>query len=116
MRRFDVEGYLSPCEKYKLTEIGGVPAMIVALIMSPLKKQYSMKTAKSAMCGGAPLGKGPQGRMEALLDGAPMTQVWGMTESTCIITALDWDEHDDTGSSGRPVANIDIKLVDGLRQ
>ena len=64
------------------------------------------------MCGGAPLGKGPQGRFEDLLGGAPMTQVWGMTEGTCIVTMLKWDEHDHTGSSGRPIANLDIKIID----
>ena len=36
MRRFDVEGYLSYSEKYKVTESGGVPAMIIALIVRSL--------------------------------------------------------------------------------
>lgn len=35
-----------------------------------------------------------------------------MTETTCIATNFIWPEHDTTGSVGRPVAGIDIKLVD----
>jgi acyl-CoA synthetase (AMP-forming)/AMP-acid ligase II len=35
-----------------------------------------------------------------------------MTETTCIATLTPWPEHDYTGSSGKPVANLDIKWVD----
>ena len=79
MRRFDLEGYLSNCEKYAITEVGGVPPMIIAMIMSPLSKKYSLKAARAGGSGAAPLGKGPQARFQALMsEGAPFTQVWGM--------------------------------------
>ena len=65
------------------------------------------------MCGAAPLGKGPQSRFQALLaPDAPFCQVWGMTETTSIATMFPWPENDDTGSIGRPLCNLDTKLVD----
>jgi 4-coumarate--CoA ligase len=112
MRRFELQQYFAFSEKYKVTESGGVPPMIIAMIMSPLRNKYSLKSARAAICGGAPLGPGPQKRFEELLGGAPFTQVYGMTETTCIATMTPWPEHDYTGSTGRPVANIDMKLVD----
>ncbi len=112
MRRFELEPFFQYSEKYQVTEAGGVPPMIIAQIMSPLNKKYSLKSAKSAFCGAAPLGAGPQNRYEELLGGAAFTQVWGMTETTCISTMFPWHEHDYTGSVGRPLANLDMKLVD----
>lgn len=35
-----------------------------------------------------------------------------MTETTCIATNFYYPEHDTTGSVGRPVPGIDMKLVD----
>ncbi|GAB1727393.1 hypothetical protein NU195Hw_g7834t1 [Hortaea werneckii] len=50
--------------------------------------------------------------MQALMGGAPFTQVWGMTETSCVCSMFNWDEYDETGSVGRMVANMDAKLVD----
>jgi 4-coumarate--CoA ligase len=111
MRRFELEPFFAYSEKYQVTESGGVPPMIIAMIMSPLRNKYSLKSAKAAMAGGAPLGAGPQKRFEDLLGGAPFTQVYGMTEATCIAMMIPWPERDYTGGAGKPVANVDVKLV-----
>jgi acyl-CoA synthetase (AMP-forming)/AMP-acid ligase II len=42
----------------------------------------------------------------------PFTQVWGMTETSCICTKHPHNVHDNTGSIGRPIPNIDVKLID----
>jgi 4-coumarate--CoA ligase len=57
MRRFELEGFLSSFEKYDLNEVGVVPPIAIAIIMSPLSKKYSLKGIKYASCGAAPLGK-----------------------------------------------------------
>ncbi|KAL8823903.1 MAG: hypothetical protein Q9191_005461 [Dirinaria sp. TL-2023a] len=78
MRRFELEGYLANIEKYQITDMGTVPPMILAIVMSDLTENYSLKSVRQASCGAAPLGKGPQKRLQDLLaDGAPCTQVWG---------------------------------------
>ena len=113
MRRFELEPWLQCIEKYEITDLASVPPIIISVIMSDMRKKYSMKSVKLATCGAAPLEKGPQSRFQALLDSsAPFTQVWGMTETTCICTNFPYPEHDDTGSVGRPVPGIDMKLVD----
>lgn len=116
MRRFELEPYLRYMHTYQITEITIVPPMAIAIIMSPLsqKPEYSMKgTVRAALCGAAPLDKGPQARLKALLaDDAPFTQVWGMTETSCIASQFYYPEHDTTGSVGRFMPNLDVKLVD----
>lgn len=113
MRRFELEPFLASIEKYGVTDLTVVPPMAIMIIMSPLSKKYSFKSVRAAIAGAAPLGKESQARLKALLPpGTPMTQVWGMTESSCIATRFLWPEDDHTGSVGRPVANLDMKLVD----
>lgn len=113
LRRFELEPFLKYIEKYQVTELPMVPPVCIGIIMSPLSKKYSLKSIRSAACGAAPLDKGPQARLKALLSpDAPFTQVWGMTETSCVATIFYYPEHDVTGSVGRMMPNLDCKLVD----
>ncbi|KAK5019859.1 hypothetical protein LTR16_000234 [Cryomyces antarcticus] len=113
MRRFDVEKYLEYCERYKVTDAYTVPPMAIAIMNSPFSKLYSMKSAKMGTVGAAPLRKEPVARFRALLgEGKPFTQIYGMTEASCCVTMLPYPEHDETGSVGRFLPNLDAKLVD----
>jgi len=113
MRRFELEPLLETFAKFDITEIGIVPPIAIAIIMSPLTKNYSMTSIKAASCGAAPLAKETQKRFKDLLDpNATVTQVWGMTETSCVASMLHYPEDDETGSVGRMLPNMDAKLVD----
>ncbi|KAI9735365.1 MAG: hypothetical protein M1818_006560 [Claussenomyces sp. TS43310] len=113
MRRFELEPFLSNYQKYKITEMRIVPPIVIAIIMSPLSQKYSLRSVKIASCGAAPLGKAEQKKLHNLLaPGALFTQVWGMTETTCIATKFYYPEDDNTGSVGRLLPNIEAKIVD----
>lgn len=113
MRRFELEPYLANIQKYSITELAIVPPIAVAIIMSPITKKYSLRSIRQAACGAAPLGKGPQARLRALLaENAPFTQVWGMTETSCVASMIPHPEDDSTGSVGRMLPNLDVKVVD----
>lgn len=113
MRRFELEPLLQSFGKYNITEMGIVPPIAIAIIMSPITKKYSLKNIKAVSVGAAPLAKETQARFKELLDkDTPMTQVWGMTETSCIASMFHYPEDDDTGSVGRMLPNIDAKLVD----
>ncbi|TVY85924.1 Acyl-CoA ligase, partial [Lachnellula willkommii] len=114
MRRFDLNEFLSSIEKFDITDVTVVPPIAIAIIMSPISKKYSLKGLKSVSCGAAPLGKEPQERLRQLLSPeASVTQVWGMTETSCIATKFYHPEDDTTGSVGRPIPCCDIKIIDG---
>jgi acyl-CoA synthetase (AMP-forming)/AMP-acid ligase II len=113
MRRFDLALYLQACLKYKITDLTLVPPLAIALLMNDMtyEKPY-LRSVRSAACGAAPLDKSVQGRLRKLLGpGTPFTQVWGMTETTCIATSFIYPETDDTGSVGRLIANLEAKYV-----
>ncbi|QKX61466.1 uncharacterized protein TRUGW13939_08614 [Talaromyces rugulosus] len=114
MRRFDLELFLQTTEKYHVTEMTMVPPIVLAVVMSPFTRTRPfLKSVRYAGCGAAPLDKDLQARLLQLMnDDASFTQVWGMTESSCIATMFPHTERDDTGSVGRLIPNLEIKLVD----
>jgi acyl-CoA synthetase (AMP-forming)/AMP-acid ligase II len=85
------------------------------------KQKYSLKSVRAGYVGAAPLSSDMQKRFHALLaDGARYTQVWGMTESTSMITGVPLDvaekttrgEVDSWGSVGTTIPELSVKLVD----
>lgn len=113
MPRFEPETWFWAHQEYQITDMNSVPPIVVMAINHPARHKYSLKSVVSGNCGGAPLDKLPQIRIQQLLaDNAQYTQAWGMTESSCIATRFAWPEQDSTGSIGRPLPNLDIKLVD----
>lgn len=113
MRRFDLDAFLNTTEKYDITDMILVPPIAVGILMSPYSKTRPfLEKLKSGACGAAPLGKDVQARFHELMDSsAPLTQVWGMTETSCIATYFPYPEHDDTGSVGRLIPNLEAKCV-----
>lgn len=110
MRRFELEPYLANVERFKITELSVVPPVVISIIMSPLSKKYTLKSIRDVRCGSAPLDQGPQARFKALLaPGATVTQVWGMTESTCVATMFRSPEDDNTASVGRLLPTMEAK-------
>ncbi|RMD41068.1 hypothetical protein DV735_g4015, partial [Chaetothyriales sp. CBS 134920] len=124
MRRFDLETYVASIDRWQITDLLIVPPIAVAVIMSPLVKgteasqgkgRYSLRSVKAGTVGAAPLTKETQGRLKKLLSEEPkavLTQVWGMTESTCIATSFDYPEDDESGSIGRLRPGVEGKIVD----
>lgn len=113
MRRFELEPFLEANYRFQTTEINVVPPMVIAIVMSTLAHSKPfLKSVQYAICGAAPLDKTMQHRFQTMLgDGAAVNQVWGMTEASCVATRFPYDEHDDTGSVGRPLPNIEIKYI-----
>lgn len=111
--RFDPEEWFWAHQEYQITDITVVPPLAIMAINHPLNKKYSLKSVHIAVAGAAPLDKHPQARMQKLIgEDVPFTQVWGMTETSCIATRFPYPEKDITGSVGRPIPNLDLKLVD----
>lgn len=111
--RFDLEKWFWALEKYQITDLVVVPPVAIMAINSPLNKKYSLKSVRIANAGAAPLDKRPQARFQELIgQEVPFTQVWGMTETSCVATRFAYPQADITGSVGVPMASLDTKLVD----
>lgn len=116
MRRFDIEAFLAAIEKYKISNLGLVPPLVIAIINSPLRHKYSLRSLRSIRAGAAPLDAESQRRFRALCaPDATFTQVTGMTETTSTICLFYYPDDDDTGSVGNTlVPNTDVKYVSSI--
>ncbi|KIW04485.1 uncharacterized protein PV09_04244 [Verruconis gallopava] len=127
VKRFEVEQYLYLHDQHKLTEVFMAPPMVNQIVMSQMadpsstKFRYSLKSVRSGYVGAAPLSPDLQKRFHALLaHDARFTQVWGMTESTSMITGVPGDIADKTtqgeldtwGNVGTPLPELSVKLID----
>ena len=113
MRRFELDAWLAYIERYEITECNMVPMMVVKVLASPHVSKKTLRSVKYAWTGAAPLDKSLQLRFKALLPkDAPFVQVWGMSETSCIATMTYYPEHDESGSCGWAVPNLDLKIVD----
>jgi len=112
MRRFDLVPLLDNIDKYKITEIILVPAIALAIIKYPGVQKYSFKSLQSVASGAAPLAKEHQLELQSIVGPhIGVTQGWGMTETCCIASRFLHSERDETGSVGRMLPNLDVKLV-----
>jgi acyl-CoA synthetase (AMP-forming)/AMP-acid ligase II len=114
LQRFELESFLQNIERHQITEGAFVPPMVHMILASPLREKYSLKSIRHAHAGAAPLDAGSQERMRQLLaDDALLTQVWGMTETSCTCSSLPHEYgHETTGSVGKMLPNMDVKLCD----
>ncbi|CAO2657301.1 Nn.00g034270.m01.CDS01 [Neocucurbitaria sp. VM-36] len=116
MRRYDPSAFLDNVERHNITDLIVVPPVVTSLLAHPLppaQKQRKLASVKCVWGGAAPLDAHTQNRFQELLpSGSPFTQVFGMTETSCIASCIPYPEVDDTGSLGRFLPNLDVKLLD----
>jgi 4-coumarate--CoA ligase len=116
MRRYDPSTFLDMCAKHSITDLTLVPPQVISLLAHPIptsKKRELLKSVRLAYGGAAPLDAVTQSKFQDLMPkGSPFTQVMGMTETSCFASLLPYPEDDDTGSVGRFLPNLDVKLLD----
>jgi long-chain acyl-CoA synthetase len=106
--RFSPSRTLELCTTHRITWLPGVPTMFVAWANEDSQpKPGSLRWCMSA---GAPLVEDVRLRAEARL-GAPVRQAYGLTEAN--LTAVNAPpDRAVPGSSGKPVAGVDLKIAD----
>jgi len=95
-----------------------VPALLQFLLMNPATANTDFSSLRSIAYGASPITEEVLvGTMKAT--GAPMLQVYGMTETTGVVTVLAPEDHDPGGprahllrSAGRPIEGIELRIVD----
>ena len=113
MRRFELEAFLAAIEKHKITSLGMIPPQVIAIIMSPLRNRYSLKSVRRIGWEAAPLDALSQRKFQVICaDDATFTRVFGMTETTGAMSLFYYPERVETGSVGsRFMPNTVVKLI-----
>ena len=108
--RFDLEAVLKDLTTQKVTSFPGVPTMFTALINHPGIEKLDLSSLKYCGSGGAPLPLEVAQRF-AQLTGCPLSEGWGMTETSPTGTFTPVHGKRKAGSCGMPMPRIVIKFL-----
>lgn len=120
MRRYDPAVFMAMIPKFGITDLVLVPPQVTSLLALPMplaSKKNALQTVRCVWGGGAPLDAVTQKQFSAFLPATtPFTQIWAMTETSCFASLTPYPQHDDTGSVGVFLPNIDVKILNDAGQ
>ena len=118
MRDIDPAAMLTLIEKQRITHAFAVPALLQFALMMPNIGTTDFSSLELIAYGASPIS-------EAVLEGAikafkcPFMQVYGLTETTGVVTVLGPEDHDLSSankgrlrSCGKPFTGIELRIVD----
>ncbi|HVL85400.1 MAG TPA: AMP-binding protein [Pseudonocardia sp.] len=110
--RFDLEECLALVERHRATVLPAAPPVVLALARHPAVDRYDLSSLELVICGSAPLSAELEAECAARL-GRPVLQVYGLTETSPIVSLSRRDGRDHTpGGVGTLVPNTQARLVD----
>ncbi len=113
--RFDTSAVLAAIERHRITGFAGVPAMFVALLYAPDAEQYDTSSLNACVSGSAPLPL-------AILEGfekkfnCQILEGYGLSEASAVLTGHTLAIERKAGSVGKPIAGVDLLIVDENEQ
>ncbi len=110
--KFNLPDFLQAVHKFNITDSPVVPPIVGTLAHLSGGEGQQLRSLRYVICAGATLNSRAQTRLsERLHPEANVAQCWGTTEAGWH-TLFDWNEKDTSGSVGRLLPNVDIKLLD----
>ncbi len=113
---YDPTKALELIEQFNISRIFMVPAAIQIMLNHPRVGEVDFSRLKFITYGASPI---PLDLMRAAIDmfGCGFVQMYGMTETSGTIVALDPEDHDPAGSPrmrsvGTPLPGVEIKIID----
>jgi len=109
--RFDTGAVLSAIERHHVNAFAGVPAMFVALLYTPDADKYDTSSLRYCVSGSAPL---PLAVLEGFQKkfGCQILEGYGLSEATTVLTGHNLNMPVKPGSVGKPVAGVELRIVD----
>jgi long-chain acyl-CoA synthetase len=109
--RFDTTAVLSAIERYHVNAFAGVPAMFVALLYTPDANTYDTRSLRYCVSGSAPLPLAVLEGFEQKYD-CRILEGYGLSEASAVLTGHGQDMLRKPGSVGKPIAGVEILIVD----
>lgn len=110
---FDPELVLDAIQRWRADLYAGVPAMHLGLLRHPRFDDYDVSSVRLAVSGGDAVPPDLVGEVEHRF-GCRFSTVYGQTELSPIVTQTspDDDVEDKTGTAGRPLWNVELRIAD----
>jgi acyl-CoA synthetase (AMP-forming)/AMP-acid ligase II len=110
--RFDLEAALALVEEHRVTLLPAAPPIVLGLARHPAVDRFDLSSVELVISGSAPLSAELETECARRL-GRPVLQVYGLTETSPIVSISRRDGSGHTpGAVGTLVANTEARLVD----
>ncbi len=111
VERFDPVSTLEGIQKHRVTVIYGAPPMFIAWSQVPTIRQIDMSSVRFIASGAAALPVAIINLFQELT-GAPISEGYGLSESSPVLTANAAGEQIKPGTVGPAIPGVEIKIVD----
>jgi long-chain acyl-CoA synthetase len=118
LRDVDPQRLLQLIEAERVTDMFVVPAVLMMVLATPSLATTDLSSLRHIFYGASPISEDVLIRCMAAF-GCQFCQVYGMTETTGAITALQHHDHDPDGprrgllrSAGQPHASVELRVID----
>jgi acyl-CoA synthetase (AMP-forming)/AMP-acid ligase II len=115
MPGFDAHAVLEAITEHGITDLGLVPTMVQMLVDSDRVEESDLSSVRRVFYGASPISEGLLQRAMKTMPDAAFSQLYGMTELAPSVTFLAPEDHADPvrrRSAGRPLAHVDVRIVD----
>ncbi|MCF2531378.1 acyl-CoA synthetase [Yinghuangia soli] len=114
---FEPKAVLEAVERHSVTEVFLVPTMIQMVLDHPDFEKHDMSSVRFLSYGASPISETLLDRTLAALPAARLTQAYGQTEVSPLLTFLMPEDHDERDpkrlrSAGRPLVHTEVRIVD----
>lgn len=110
MERFDPEGALARIERHRATLFEGVPAMYMAMLAHPALGRFDLSSLTRSTVGGQTIAETTMRAWEER-SGAPLIELWGMTELAGLGTTHALYAPNVHGSIGVALPGIEVRVA-----
>ncbi len=108
--RFHMADFIKAVDRFAITDFSMVPPIACSMTLIPPSERHLLRPLHHLICAGAPMSATVQSQLyDVLSPNAVISQCWGTTE-TGWITFFGWPEKDDSGSVGRLLPNVRMKV------
>lgn len=107
----DLDKVIDFFEKHEPTVVGNVPSLTMMLLADERFQRLDFSGLKHWISGAAPFPAEAIRAIEAIIGEGKVVEVWGMTETSPIITSNPARGKKKVGSVGLPLPNMDFRVV-----
>ncbi len=113
---YDPERFMQMVERHKASGTVLVPTMITMLLNHPSFGNYDLASLENVLYGASPMPLRLIRDAIAKLPHAHFRQGYGLTETSPLMTVLEYEDHfgPAVSSAGKPIVGVEVRIVDDL--
>lgn len=113
LKKFEPERFLQLIQEHKITKVCVVPPVVVFLVKHPMVDNFDCSSLNDIICGAACIKKDLEEQVQVKFNLKCVRQVYGCSEiggAACLTPK----NHSKSGSIGKPITTIKIKVCDSI--